>query len=200
MTQCRNLISDVPGLRVGNAHDADLCSGVTAVIFERPLITAMDVRGGGPGTRRERCRRIGRLPRGGARARALWWIGVRAFRRNWRAELARRAGHGLRHRRSARAHRSAGRIVRSSERREQELGREPTLRKTGQAGVRSGGARLRARKRGRGLRSDDGDAARRPWERLGDTRERSRRGCARRRQRGRHRDDRRHAPFLGGAI
>jgi L-aminopeptidase/D-esterase-like protein len=51
MTQCRNLISDVPGLRVGNAHDADLCSGVTSVIFDRPLITAMDVRGGGPGTR-----------------------------------------------------------------------------------------------------------------------------------------------------
>jgi len=51
MTQCRNLISDVPGLRVGHAHDADLCSGVTVLISDEPLTAAVDVRGGGPGTR-----------------------------------------------------------------------------------------------------------------------------------------------------
>src|SRR5919202_6345398 len=47
----RNLITDVAGLRVGSAHDANLRSGVTAVIFERPAVAAVDVRGGGPGTR-----------------------------------------------------------------------------------------------------------------------------------------------------
>ena len=47
----RNLITDVTGLRVGSAHDAKLRSGVTAVIFERPAVAAVDVRGGGPGTR-----------------------------------------------------------------------------------------------------------------------------------------------------
>jgi len=47
----RNLITDVAGLRVGNAHAARLASGVTAVIFDRPATAAADVRGGGPGTR-----------------------------------------------------------------------------------------------------------------------------------------------------
>ncbi|WAC25992.1 P1 family peptidase [Ancylobacter sp. SL191] len=47
----RNLITDVPGLRVGNATDLALASGVTAVIFDAPTVTSVDVRGGGPGTR-----------------------------------------------------------------------------------------------------------------------------------------------------
>jgi L-aminopeptidase/D-esterase-like protein len=47
----KNLITDVPGVRVGNAHDAALASGVTAVIFDEPAVAAIDVRGGGPGTR-----------------------------------------------------------------------------------------------------------------------------------------------------
>jgi L-aminopeptidase/D-esterase-like protein len=51
MTGCRNLITDVAGLSVGNAHRADLCSGVTVLLAERPLVAAVDVRGGGPGTR-----------------------------------------------------------------------------------------------------------------------------------------------------
>jgi D-aminopeptidase len=51
MTCCRNLISDVPGLRVGNAHDSRLLSGVTVVLPQRPVVAAVDVRGGGPGTR-----------------------------------------------------------------------------------------------------------------------------------------------------
>jgi L-aminopeptidase/D-esterase-like protein len=46
-----NLLSDVAGVRVGHADDAALGSGVTAVIFDSPAIAAMDVRGGGPGTR-----------------------------------------------------------------------------------------------------------------------------------------------------
>jgi D-aminopeptidase len=47
----RNLITDVPGVRVGHADDARLGSGVTAVIFDEPAVASLDVRGGGPGTR-----------------------------------------------------------------------------------------------------------------------------------------------------
>jgi L-aminopeptidase/D-esterase-like protein len=46
-----NLLTDIAGVRVGHADDAALGSGVTAVIFDRPAIASMDVRGGGPGTR-----------------------------------------------------------------------------------------------------------------------------------------------------
>ena len=46
-----NLITDVPGLEVGHADDARLLSGVTVVIPRRPVVAAVDVRGGGPGTR-----------------------------------------------------------------------------------------------------------------------------------------------------
>ena len=47
----RNLITDVPGLRVGHAQDERLASGVTAIVFDEPAIASIDVRGGGPGTR-----------------------------------------------------------------------------------------------------------------------------------------------------
>ena len=47
----KNLITDVPGIRVGHAADAKLGSGATAVIFDEPSVAAVDVRGGGPGTR-----------------------------------------------------------------------------------------------------------------------------------------------------
>src|ERR1700690_3919556 len=46
-----NLLTDIAGVRVGHADAAALASGVTAVIFDRPAVAAMDVRGGGPGTR-----------------------------------------------------------------------------------------------------------------------------------------------------
>src|SRR6202023_3552176 len=46
-----NLLTDIAGVRVGHADDAALASGVTAVIFDRSAMAAMDVRGGGPGTR-----------------------------------------------------------------------------------------------------------------------------------------------------
>ena len=49
MTQ--NLITDVHGLKVGHAGDAKLGSGTTVVIFDKPVIASIDVRGGGPGTR-----------------------------------------------------------------------------------------------------------------------------------------------------
>ena len=47
----RNLITDVPGLKVGNAADATLASGVTAILFDEPAVASADVRGGAPGTR-----------------------------------------------------------------------------------------------------------------------------------------------------
>ena len=47
----KNLLTDIPGVRVGHADDAALASGVTAVIFDRPVVASIDVRGGGPGTR-----------------------------------------------------------------------------------------------------------------------------------------------------
>ncbi|MGD9868425.1 MAG: P1 family peptidase [Hyphomicrobiales bacterium] len=49
-----NLITDVPGLRVGNAHDGKLRSGVTVVLPDGPghaMTAAIDVRGGATGTR-----------------------------------------------------------------------------------------------------------------------------------------------------
>jgi D-aminopeptidase len=47
----RNLITDVPGLKVGHASNARLGSGSTVVVFDEPAVASIDVRGGGPGTR-----------------------------------------------------------------------------------------------------------------------------------------------------
>jgi D-aminopeptidase len=47
----RNLLTDVPGLKVGHGTDMRLGSGATAVIFDAPAVASIDVRGGGPGTR-----------------------------------------------------------------------------------------------------------------------------------------------------
>ena len=47
----RNLITDVEGLMVGNAQDADLRSGATVLAGERPFVAAVHVMGGAPGTR-----------------------------------------------------------------------------------------------------------------------------------------------------
>jgi L-aminopeptidase/D-esterase-like protein len=49
----KNLLTDIAGVRVGHADDARLASGVTAILFDKPAIAAIDVRGGGPGTREE---------------------------------------------------------------------------------------------------------------------------------------------------
>ncbi len=47
----RNLITDVPGLRVGQAEDMALRTGVTVVLPDSPVRTVVDIRGGAPGTR-----------------------------------------------------------------------------------------------------------------------------------------------------
>lgn len=47
----RNLITDVPGLVIGNAHDNQLMSGVTVLLADAPFVAAVDPRGGGIGAR-----------------------------------------------------------------------------------------------------------------------------------------------------
>ena len=49
----KNLLTDIAGVSVGHADDARLASGVTAILFDKPAVAAIDVRGGGPGTREE---------------------------------------------------------------------------------------------------------------------------------------------------
>lgn len=46
----RNLITDVPGLYVGNASDADLKSGATVLTANTPFTAAVHVMGGAPGS------------------------------------------------------------------------------------------------------------------------------------------------------
>ncbi|EAQ03187.1 peptidase, T4 family protein [Pseudooceanicola batsensis HTCC2597] len=46
-----NLITDVPGLLVGNAADAGLKSGVTCLVGDRPFTAGVHIMGGAPGTR-----------------------------------------------------------------------------------------------------------------------------------------------------
>lgn len=48
MTDC---FTDVPGLRVGHAHDPHVNTGVSVIVPDYPVVMAVDVRGGGPGTR-----------------------------------------------------------------------------------------------------------------------------------------------------
>lgn len=47
----RNLITDIEGVLVGNAHDDRLKSGVTVLTADRPFTASVHVMGGAPGTR-----------------------------------------------------------------------------------------------------------------------------------------------------
>ena len=47
----KNAITDIPGLNVGNAHDATVCSGVTVLLSDQPFVAAVDIRGGATGSR-----------------------------------------------------------------------------------------------------------------------------------------------------
>lgn len=47
----RNLITDVPGLRVGNAENAAIKTGTTVLVADAPFVTSVAVHGGAPGTR-----------------------------------------------------------------------------------------------------------------------------------------------------
>jgi len=55
MPGLRNLITDVPGIRVGNAHDETLASGVTVVLFEEPVVASGLALGGAPAHRDAAC-------------------------------------------------------------------------------------------------------------------------------------------------
>lgn len=47
----RNLITDVPGVLVGQAEDREALTGTTVLVAEKPAVAAVDVRGGAPGSR-----------------------------------------------------------------------------------------------------------------------------------------------------
>ncbi len=46
-----NAITDVPGIRVGHAQDAEALTGCTVILCERGAVGGVDQRGGAPGTR-----------------------------------------------------------------------------------------------------------------------------------------------------
>lgn len=47
----RNLLTDVAGLRVGNAHDPVLASGVSVAVFDPPAVASIAILGGAAGVR-----------------------------------------------------------------------------------------------------------------------------------------------------
>ena len=47
----QNLLTDIPGIAVGHATDAALGSGVTAILFDRPVTASVVTLGGSPGSR-----------------------------------------------------------------------------------------------------------------------------------------------------
>lgn len=47
----QNLITDVPGIQVGNIQDEKIRTGVTVIIPDEPSVASADIRGGGPGSR-----------------------------------------------------------------------------------------------------------------------------------------------------
>jgi D-aminopeptidase len=47
----RNLITDVPGVKVGSAHDARAATGVTVAVFDRGCVASVVTLGGAPGDR-----------------------------------------------------------------------------------------------------------------------------------------------------
>lgn len=51
----KNSITDVPGIRVGHAQNLEAGTGCTVVLCEEGAVTAVDVRGGAPGTRETDC-------------------------------------------------------------------------------------------------------------------------------------------------
>lgn len=47
----QNLITDIAGISIGNAHDPDVQTGTTVILCDEPAVGAVAVAGGGPGTR-----------------------------------------------------------------------------------------------------------------------------------------------------
>ena len=51
MPKLNNAITDIPGVKVGHAHDLDALTGVTVILCEDGAVGGVDQRGGAPGTR-----------------------------------------------------------------------------------------------------------------------------------------------------
>lgn len=47
----RNLITDITGLRIGQAHDEAAATGVTVALFDQPTVASVAILGGAPGVR-----------------------------------------------------------------------------------------------------------------------------------------------------
>ena len=47
----KNLITDVPGIKVGNSHDVDVLTGTTVILPDERAVCGAAIVGGGPGTR-----------------------------------------------------------------------------------------------------------------------------------------------------
>ena len=152
----RNLITDIPGLRVGHAGDAKLGSGVTVVVFDAAVVASVDVRGGGPGTREtalldpaQTVEGIDAIVLSGGSAFGLDAAsGVQAWLRE--------QGRGFEVREARGADRAGRDPVRPAQRRRQELGPLPALSRTRLRGGESRGRRFRARQRRRRARRHHG--------------------------------------------
>lgn len=57
----RNLITDIDGISVGQAEDARIGTGVSVIVPDCPVLSAICVAGGGPGTRESDVMSAGRL-------------------------------------------------------------------------------------------------------------------------------------------
>ena len=59
-----NLITDIAGLKVGNAQDAAIKTGVTVLTADRPCVAGVHVMGGAPAAAKPSCwRQIKLWPR-----------------------------------------------------------------------------------------------------------------------------------------
>ena len=199
MHPTRNLITDVPGVLVGNADDARLASGVTAIVFEAPAVGSIDVRGGGPGTREtalldpaQTVQGIDAIALAGGSAFGLDAAsGVQA----WLAEQGRGFAVGD----GAGADRARRDPVRSAQRRRQGLGPLPALPRAGLRGGQRGGRRFRPGQRRGRARGHDGEPQGRPGLRLRRLRRLHGRRAGGGQCRGQRRR-RRRAVVLGGAV
>ena len=95
MNQLRNLITDVAGLRVGNADDAALGSGVTVALFDEPAVVSSSPCWRSAGTRETDLLDPDKMVPGHPRRRAVRRLRLRARCGERRAGLPARTGHRL---------------------------------------------------------------------------------------------------------
>ncbi len=200
MTTGRNLITDIPGVRVGHADDARLGSGTTVVVFDKAVVASVDVRGGGPGTREtalldpaQTVEGIDAVVLSGGSAFGLDAAsGVQAYLRE--------QGRGFRIRDAVVPIVPAAIMFDLLNGGDKNWGTVPVVPRSR---LRSGEIRrrrFRARQRRRRARRHHRDAQGRRRLRFGDDSQRHHRRRPGRGQRGRQHDHRRRTAFLGGAV